>query len=220
MELPFESADDRALIEEEAATDPVFAKRLKVTLAFPDGEKRIAISARKAIVNELNPDLYPETCGLWKRLRFVVRDLMQFVGDSVHGIELEAAIRKEAVSRLSGLGDLGQFEIIGQLIGAVANVYSARIQSSAAKEIASEQLAAQMAQIQAQESMARAQTAMANAQIAQTGAPGQAASAASSLATNVASAASNMIDTISQPVVAGIPLWVILLGVFFLAEKA
>jgi gas vesicle protein len=217
MDLPFESSDDRELIRSEAEADPVFAKRLWVTLSMPDGEKRVALSARKAVANEFDPKLYPETRETWKKLRATVRDLVEFAANSVRGIDFGPEIRKAAVSRLHGLGELGQWDIIGSIVGAVAgaasNIYTANLQASTTRQIQSEQLAAQMAQIQAQESMARAQAAMANAQIAQTGAPGQVASATSGIASNV-------MDTLSQPIVGGIPLWAVLLGVFFFAEKA
>lgn len=213
MNLPFESADDRALIEDEAAADPAFARRLQLTLPLPDGEKRIALSARKAVANELDPKLYPETRGMWKRLRATVKDLVQFTSESIRGVDFNPQIRKAAISRLNGLGELGQWDIIGSIVGAVAgaasNVYTANLQAQTTQKIQQQQLAAQMAQLQAQESMTRAQAATANAQMAQTGAPGQ-----------IATAAAGMVDSLSQPVIGGLPLWALLIGLFFLAEKA
>lgn len=217
MDLPFESADDRALIEEEAAADPVFARRLRAALLLPDGEKRIALSARKAIVNELNPNLYPETRGLWKKLRSIARDLVRFISGSPEKHKVGARVEPALISNLNGLGELGQWDILGPLISTVvqtgANIYTSYTQQQTSRQLQQMQIDAQMAQLQAQQNIAEAQRAVANAQAAQTGAPGQVATAASDIVSNVA-------DTLTQPVAGGIPLWAILLAVFFFAEKA
>lgn len=226
MDFSAFGSDDRELLSEEAVADPSFARRLEITLALPDGVKRIELSAQKAIMNELDPSLYPETRGTWKKLRSAVSDTVSSAVDLVKLPGFNKAVRKATVSTLHGLGNLGQ-DILGPILSALTvgiqagtSIYTAHLQTTTARQIQQMQLDAQMAQLQAQQNIASAQRAVANAQAAQTGAPGQVATAASDIAANVASAASNMIDTISQPVVGGIPLWAILLAVFYFAEKA
>jgi hypothetical protein len=203
----FDSPDDRLLLAKEAEADPSFARRLRVTLSMPDGEKRVTMSARRAIVNELNPALYPESRGLWKQLRKVTRDLIGYVSSSVRG-DLGAPIRKEAISRIQGLGDLGQWEILGQVVGAVvqagASVYTSYNQAQTARSIQQMQIDAQLRQIQAAENIAKANQAMTAAQAQQ--AP-------------VQTAVANVVDTISTPIM-GVPLWAVAIGLYFLAEKA
>lgn len=208
----FDSQDDQTLLMEEAASDPVFAKRLKTTLAHPDGEKRVTMSARRAIVNELNPNLYPETRGLWRRLRFIVRDLIDFTSNSIRQGNVEGKIRSDAVRRLQGLGDLGQWEILGQVVGAVvqagSSVYTSYNQAETARKLQQMQIDAQMRAIQSQETIARAQAAMAASQAQQ----------AASLAP-AQSAVTSVVDAVSTPIM-GVPLWAVAIGLYFLAEKA
>ena len=211
----FDSPDDRALILEEAKGDPVFARKLEKTFSLPDAEKKIAMSARKAVVNEFNPSLYPETRGLWKKLRATVQDLVRFTGETVRGSDFKDQIRRQAVRNLSGLGDLGQWEIIGSIVGAVAgaasNIYTSNLQADTAKKIQQMQIDAQMQQIQVQQNIAKLQAAEAAQQAA--------VSPVSNVAKNVQSAVSNVTETLSQSV-GGVPLWAILIGLFFFAEKA
>jgi hypothetical protein len=207
--LVFDSPDDRTLLLKEADADPIFAKRLQVTLAFPDGEKRVALSARKAVANELDPHLYPETRGSWRRLRAVVRDLIAFTSDSIRGSSISEKIREVGVSNLGELGELGQWDIIGQVVGAVvqagASVYTAYNQQQATKQIQQMQLNAQMQQIQAQENIAKAQAAINSAQ--------------TGLLAPVKNAVASVADMASTPVM-GVPLWVIAIGLYLFAEKA
>ena len=209
--LIFDSKDDQLLLLKEAAANPSFERRLLVTLSFPDGEKRVTMSARRAIINELNSGMYPESKGLWTRLRALTRDLVSYAGSSIRG-DLSQPIKKEAVAKLQGLGDLGQWEILGQVVGAVvqagAAVYTSYDQAKTARAIQQMQIDAQMRQIQAAENIAKANAAMAAsaAQQASTAAPVQAA-------------VSSVFDTVSTPIM-GVPLWAIAIGLYFLAEKA
>lgn len=197
----FGSDLDRELLLEEAR-DPSFSKRLEATLDLPDGERRVARSALKAVLNELDPRIFPETRGTWKRLRSMVPELMETILKEV---------RENGVPKtLRGLGELGQFEIIGSLVGSLAQagaaVYTSYNQQKTQEYIAKQQLNAQMSQIQAQQSIARAQASMASAQASMN---------------PVGSAVSSALDAIQTPI-AGIPLWMIAAGIFlaFFAEKA
>ena len=106
----FDSKYDRSLLLSEAKLDPAFGRRIEKTLALPDGEMRVAMSARRAFVNELDPRLYPESKGTWKALRSLTPSLMKSAMKVIESGDPKA---------LAGLGDLGQWDIIGQIAGAV-----------------------------------------------------------------------------------------------------
>ena len=205
----FRSKDDRDLILLEAKNDPEFERQLSEVLKLPDGEEQVTISARKAFLNELSPDLYPEMAGHWPILRTVVTKAM----DAVKNSTSQKVVTIDP--KPSGLGDLGQFDILGPLISAVAgagaSIYSASVQSSTQKQIANEQLQANMQEIQAQEAMAAAQKAIANAQTTQA----VQAVLPAALATPVAGA----INALKADVGGGFQMWeVLLLGYFVVKE--
>jgi hypothetical protein len=234
--MVFDSPDDRRLIAAEAAADPAFARKLSAMLSLPDGEKRVVMYARKAVLNELNPASYVETRGQWPKLRkavsLLISELPRAITDAVD--RMPADKRGEAISKIEktgdvagilGLGDLGQFEIIGQLIGVVAgaatSIYNAHLQTTTQKQIADMQLQANMAQIKAQEDMAQAQIAISNAQIAQAlkaTLPAPIASAAQSVISALPAAlqgpVGSVISAISTDVGGGIPLWLPALGIY------
>jgi hypothetical protein len=207
---------DEQLIAEECQADPTFCARVQATLALPDGVQRLSVSARKAVVNELNPMMYPEMAGTWNRLREAIRSTIASLSDQV-------AIPVVSKAVMKGLGNLGQDigSILGPIVSALANagsaIYVANLQANTAKQIQQSNLNAQMSMIRAQQSAAAAQQAEANAQMAQTGAPGQIATATS----NVSSAISSVTDTLSQPIGGtGIPTWAVLLAFLFFAKPA
>jgi hypothetical protein len=234
--LVFDSPDDRRLIAAEAASDPAFARKLSAMLSLPDGEQRVVMYARKAVLNELNPASYPETRGQWPKLRSAVSKLIvelpRAITDIIDRMPVDqriAAISKIRetgdVAGVLGLGDLGQWEIIGQLVGAVAgaatSVYNTRLQATTSKQIADMQLQANMAQIKAQEDMAQAQIAISNAQVAQAlkatlPAPiaGAAQSAISALPAVLQGPVSSVVAAISTDIGGGIPLWLPALGIY------
>lgn len=205
----FRSKDDRDLILLEAKNDPEFERQLSDVLKLPDGEELVAISARKAFLNELSPDLYPEMAGHWPILRSVVSKAM----DTVKG-----STSKRVVSinpKPSGLGEFGQFEILGPLIssiaGAGASIYSAEVQSSTQKQIANQQLQANMQEIQAQEAMVAAQKAIANAQTTQ--------AVQAVLPSVLAAPVAGVINTMKTDIGGGLQLWeALLLGYFIVKE--
>jgi hypothetical protein len=205
----FRSKDDRDLILLEAKNDPEFERQLSEVLKLPDGEEQVAISARKAVLNELSPDLYPEVAGHWPILRSVVNKTMDAVKNST---------AKKVVTinpKPSGLGELGQFDILGPLISAVAgagaSIYSASVQSSTQKQIANQQLQANMQEIHAQEAMAAAQKAIANAQTTQ--------AIQAVLPSALAAPVAGVINTMKTDIGGGLQLWeVLLLGYFVVKE--
>jgi hypothetical protein len=204
----FRSKHDRDLILLEAKNDPEFERQLSEVLQLPDGEERVAISARKAFLNELSPDLYPEMAGSWPILRSVVSKAMESV---------KSSNSKKTITidpKPSGLGELGQFEILGPLISAVAgagaSIYSAHVQSVTQKQIANEQLQANMQEIQAQEAMAAAQKAIANAQMTQ--------SVQAVLPAALATPVAGVINTMKTEIGGGVQLWEALLLGYFLFQ--
>ena len=178
---------DRRQIAEEIKANPPFGAWIKAMLRDPDGERLVALSAQKAVANEFNPRLYPETKGQWVTLRRRAVELARSLPDVIDR-ELErvpfaekmrivraiAAGRRPSVEvSVAGLGDLGQFEIIGTIVssiaGAASTVYTNRVTTSAQKDIAKIQATTAMKDLQAQISIADAQKAIANAQAAQGG---------------------------------------------------
>jgi hypothetical protein len=205
----FRSKDDRDLILLEARNDPEFERQLSEVLKLPDGEEQVAISARKAVLNELSPDLYPEVKGHWPILRSVIQKSIAAVKDSTS---------KQIVTinpNPKGLGELGQFDILGPLISAVAgagaSIYSAKIQSSTQKQIANEQLQANMQEIQAQEAMAAAQKAIAGAQTTQ--------AVQAVLPAVLAAPVAGVINTMQTDIGGGLQLWEALLVGYFIVKE-
>ena len=178
---------DRRQISEEIAANPPFGARIKAMLRDPDGERLVALSAQKAVANEFNPRLYPETKGQWVTLRRRAVELARSLPDVIDR-ELErvpfaekmrivraiAAGRRPSVEvSVAGLGDLGQFEIIGTIVssiaGAASTVYTNRVTTSAQKDIAKIQATTAMKDLDTQIKLAEAQKAVAAAQAAQGG---------------------------------------------------
>lgn len=205
----FRSKDDRDLILLEAKNDPEFERQLAEVLKLPEGEELVSISARKAVLNELDPGLYPEMAGAWPILRSVARKAMESVGTST-----SKKVDKLA-SGQKGLGDLGQFDILGPLItsiaGAGASIYGASVQSSTQKYIANEQLQANMQEIQAQQAMAAAKNAISNAQTT--------VAVQNVLPSALAAPVAGVINTLTSDIGGGVKVWeAMLLGYFLMKE--
>lgn len=236
----FQSPDDRRLIAAEAAADPVFARKVSAMLSQPDGESQVVAYAKKAILNEMDPSLYPETSGQWPKLRAaaskLTTELPKVIVDMVNQAPPEdrPAALQELSARcdevLFGMGELGQLEIIGQLIGAVASagvsLYDAQLQSSTQKQIASMQLQANEQAIQAQEAEAAAQTAVAKAQAAQATQatlPPPAATAIQNtieaLPTALQAPVASIVTMLSTDIGGGIPLWLAGLTIYLITKK-
>jgi len=177
---PF-SADTRRMIEEECDADPAFGERVAMALSAPGGAIYVANWARRAVANELNPRMYPETRGQWPRLRALTSSMaetaMREVDARVAAMSLDDRTRvMEAVASqgVHGMGQLGQAGgastlsvvggVAGAVVGAVAAVYTAKVISSAQKQIAQIQSTAAIHQADVQLQIARANAAMAQAQ--------------------------------------------------------
>lgn len=223
----FDKPDDRTLIKREAQADPRLAKVVAVMLREPDGERKVAEFAKAAVLNELNPKLFPETKGYWNLLRNSIRKVTEEMPRAIAATvarmtpeERAQAVKDVEAGRvptfnpkmLGELGDLGQFEIIGSLVGSLvqagASAYGAYVTNSTQRQIANMQLQAQQAQLNAQMDMARAQQAIAAAQAQQSIIP----EAIQQPVQAVASALSTDIG--------GMPLWFIAILGFFVLKYA
>src|SRR5512136_1414439 len=208
------SDTDRQIITEEAMADPKFADRLTETLSSPGGMDKVALCARRAVANEFDPRLFPESRGMWPRLRKLAVEMAKALPDIAEKeidklpFETKVALVKEVAAGRNpigmgffGLADLGQFEVIGSLIsslvGAGASIYNARLTSSTQKSIANIQAGAEMATLQAQIKIADAQKAVAEAQVQ-------------------IETTQSPIGALSKPVIGGIPLWALLVPAFLL----
>ena len=195
---------DRQVVVEEAAANPKFCQDLVRISQSPGWEHKVSQSAKCALLNELDPSKCKDYVGKWGRLRSRLRKLLDEipaqVDRSVAKMTLDekmAVVRKIAsgqrpdVPSMSGLGELGQWDIISGLIGSVAgataNVYTAKVTTDAQRDIA---------KIQASTAMRDAQTAMAiqNAQ------------------TSIKTAQAGMfgpISSMTSGTIGGIPVWLI-----------
>jgi hypothetical protein len=212
MALPLVSPDiDQQLVLEEMRADPSFGKRIASMLRVPGGERLITLSAQKAIANEFDPKMYPATRGEWQNLRKraveMARALPEIVEKEIDRLPFETKMRwvhtiaaggrPEIQVGVRGMGDLGQFEIIGSIVSAIAgaggSIYSAKVTASAQKDIAQIQAQTAMKDIQAQTAIANAQQAIAKAQAVQA----------------TAAAKSTVAGALTADIGGGIPLWVL-----------
>lgn len=158
---------DRKAILIETSADPVFcAKIARVMTSDPDWVHTIVNSAKRAIANEMNRNLFPESRGTWPKLREMARNLVDDVSAAVRVGRAPLAVK--SVSGLGGLGNLGQWDIIAGLVGSIggaaANVYGASVTARAQESIARTQANAAIQAAQANMAIVNAQTAMQNAQ--------------------------------------------------------
>jgi hypothetical protein len=211
----FPMAEDRDVIILEAKNDPNFEAQLEEALNTPDGPERIALSAKKAVLHDLNPDLYPEMEGTWPVLRSIISKIIGKVSGSV-----ESNISNIKNSKSTGLGDLGQdigaiMSIVAPLVNAIGSVgsslYIAHLQAQTNQTIANDQLQANMAQIHAKEAMAQAQIAIANAQTEQ--------AVQSVLPQGLAVPVAGVVNTLTADVGGGVKLWEALLLGFFIVKE-
>jgi hypothetical protein len=198
-------ADDRQVLVEETDADPEFCRIVARMMATdPQWDHNISASAKAAAENEINPSKGKK--GGWPRLRARVRDLISHVADQA----VQAAARLTPEERfltvkqlssgqlrlktpaMSGLGDLGQWDIIGSLVGNLvgvgAGIYGATVTADAQKDIAKLQANAAMQNAQAQIAIANANAAIANAQV------------------QIANPVSSAMSTLTTSSIAGIPV--------------
>lgn len=176
---------DHRLISEEIEANPSFGKQIAAVIDRPGGARAVSLSAKKAIANEFDSRLYPETRGQWTKLRRRAHDLARALPDIVEKEidRLPFATKMEMVRRIArgehptiafgieGMGELGQFEIIGSILssvaGAASSIYGARVTASAQKDIAKIQAETAMKDLNTQMALANAQTAINQAKVAQ-----------------------------------------------------
>jgi hypothetical protein len=202
---------DRTILLDEVKGNPAFcAKIVKCMETRPDWAHRISTAAKESIVNEMDPTKFPERKGDWPKLRERVREMADFVhkevsraADALTLPEKIQVVKKIArgdiqVKGLSGLGDLGQWDILaslaGSLISAGSSVYGAKVTADAQQDIAKINATAAMQNAQAQMAIANANAAIASAQ------------------TQISSPISSTISSLTTSTVAGIPVIIPVLG--------
>jgi hypothetical protein len=219
---------DRQILTEEAMADTAFGEELISALQQPDGQKTVALSAGRAVVNEFNPKLYPEMKGKWPLLRKlfvqIAKELPDIAENEIDKIPFDTKVKlvKEIASGKTPIGmaafsDLGQDFGLGQIITTIAgsliqaggSVYNALLAKRTQIDINKIQLSGQLAIAGAQVKIAEAQKAVSQANVKIEETKAQAAQA-------VAQAESPM-ATLTRDVGGGIPLWAILVPVFILA---
>jgi len=197
--------DDRTILVEETDADPGFCRFVVRMMAVdPQWDHNISASAKAAAENEINPSKGKK--GGWPRLRARVRELLSHVA----GQALQAAAQLTPEERfatvkqissgkfrvkppaMNGLGDLGQWDIIGSLVGNLvsvgAGIYGATVTANAQQDIAKLQANAAMQNAQAQIAIANANAAIASAQA------------------QIASPVSSVMSSLTTSSIAGIPI--------------
>jgi hypothetical protein len=178
---PFATEDQR-MIQQEAAADPAFARLVSDALARPGGPQLVAQSARKAIANELNPKMYPESVGTWPVLRRMTDELASTTASNVIAkvnnmsfSELVNAVEGIAANKkppgVNGMGQIvaasSSLSVIGGLAtglaAAGAAIYTSHVVATTTKAIANIQASVIINSQNVQSEIARAQAAMATA---------------------------------------------------------
>jgi hypothetical protein len=159
--------------------DPAFGDQLSQVLSQEGGVKAVALCMRHAVVNEMNPRLYPESKGMWPVLRKTVVAVAQSMPDIVEKelaklpletltemLKMVAAGRSPFVVSVSGMGlfDLGS--LFGSLIEAGAGIFEKKLAGATAVKIEGIKAGGAAATMDAQARIAEAQKAIAEAQAA------------------------------------------------------
>lgn len=205
----FPNIDQRQMIEEMDA-NPAFGKKLTAMLHDQNAVPLVMQSAKRAILNELNPKEHPESKGEWttlrKRFNLLVNDIPAAVDKQIKsmspaqkmavvkviaqggeiGLQLGAAAPVPAAPAAGG--DMWG-SIIGSIAQAAGSVYAAKITTDAQKDVA--KIAANTAT-----QTAAMQQQMAQSQLLIEAAKAKAAAVGSALTSDVG----------------GIPIWTIPVG--------
>jgi hypothetical protein len=172
---------DRLLITEEAMADPAFGEQLSQVLSQEGGVKAVALCMRHAVVNEMNPRLYPESKGMWPVLRktvvAVAKSMPEIVEKELARLPLETLTEmlkmvaegkspfSVAVSGM-GAGEFGWGSLFGSLIEAGAGIFEKKLAGATAVKIEGIKAGGAAATMDAQARIAEAQKAIAEAQAA------------------------------------------------------
>ena len=173
---------DRLLIVEEAMADPAFGEQLSQVLSQPEGVKAVALCLRRAIANEMDPKLYPESRGMWPKARKTISRLAVEMPDIIEKelarlpletltemLNMVAEGRSPFAVAVSGMGagEFGWGSLFGSLIEAGAGIFEKKLDNAAQIKMVNLQSSAAAATLDAQTKIANAQLAIANAQATQ-----------------------------------------------------
>ncbi len=171
---------ERRIVKRELRNDPKrMMSLLEPMIVRPNFRDLVSKSALKAVANEFDPKLYPETSGYWPVLRQAVKktttDTVEYIGQFIEKLspdERLAALEKLMLggAGVSGFGDdpatptdtTGGFwgSLVTGITQAAAAIYGARLQSQTAKDIAKMQEESARRQAELQAKLAAAQAAM------------------------------------------------------------
>lgn len=209
---------ERRVISEEKRANPSFAPKIDAMLQQPGGQYLLSESITRAVANEFDPSCYPESKGEWVVVRRIMNEQVRYVADrikeEVDAMPLEkkmevvrAIARGEMQQFGNGMGEFGPWIELGTaLFSGASQMYGSYVTSQAQQDVAKIRAEAAVQQAQLQLEIAQATQAI------KTTVPKiqeyQLQQAAVSPAAN-----GGIIATISQPVVAGIPLWAIPAGI-------
>jgi hypothetical protein len=166
-----ESKTVRAELDEH----PGFVHFLQRFVGVPEGLKRLRRSALRAILNEFDPSQYPGMVGHWKVLRRTVRKVAKDIGAEIMEKVKTMTPRQrfdyahELLTKAQGVSGFEGMDFWAQLAttvaGAASSIYGAKVQSTAAKDIA--KIQAESAARQADLQMKMAQATLAAQQASQ-----------------------------------------------------
>lgn len=189
----FGNHDQRQMIEEMDA-NPKFGEKLTAMLHDRNAVPLVMQSAKRAILNELNPKEHPESRGEWltlrKRFNVLVRDLPGTIDKQVkamtpgqrmavvkaiaqHGVpslQLGATTPTPTAPAPAPAGDMWG-SIIGGIAQAAGTIYAAKITTDAQKDVAKIQATTQQQTLAMQQQMAQGQAAIDAARAAAGGVP-------------------------------------------------
>lgn len=186
----FTNHDQRQMIEEMDA-NPKFGEKLTAMLHDREAVPLVMQSAKRAILNELNPREHPESKGEWltlrKRFNVLVRELPGTIDKQVKAMTpaqrmaVVKAIAKHGTPSLqlgattptttaapAPAGDMWG-SIIGGIAQAAGTIYAAKITTDAQKDVAKIQAQTQQQTLAMQQQMAQGQAAIDAARAAAAG---------------------------------------------------
>ena len=213
---------DRALLLDEVKGNPAFCEKVVNCMAtHSDWARRISFAAKEAIVNEFDPSKFKNRRGTWPKLRAHAQKLAEAASTAIRNqissmtldqkvsaIRQISAGKNPTAPRLSGLGNLGFFDLLGSVITAAGNLYTTDLIADTNKDIAKIQANASMQTIAAQQSIANAQAAIAAAQTQQAAIQNPVGAAISTFTTSTVGG----IPVLAIVAAGGLAIWYVLKG--------
>lgn len=176
---------DKRQIIEEIEENPTFGKKITAALHTHGGDKAVVASAKRAVLNELNPKEFPQSKGEWitlrRRMRVLLRDIPAAIQSQVDRMtlaekttalmaiarggapDLQLGAEAPAATPAASTGSLWG-GLIASVVGAAKDIYVARVDSSTQRSIANINAQGAAAQAAGAAQIAQAQAALVAAQ--------------------------------------------------------